>query len=333
MLYKLICFLVMGLPLAALALPPLRPIAHDAMPAAVSGRFDHLTADVAGNRLFLAAESMHEVLVFNLRSGRYERAITGIGIPHAILVRDDLHRIYITDGGAGALRIYDGSNYRLLRTVPLKVDADSIGYDPATHELFIDNGGGNAHENFSMFSAVNTDTGAKDWEIEVPGDTLEAMAVARTSPWIYVNNRARNLVNVVDRNTHRVLASWPVTLAKMNVAMALDEEHGRLFLGCRSGAIVVVDAHSGKELQSLPIPTGVDDLRFDSQRQELFAATGSGKGAISVYKESSPDQYISLGQVAAAPGSKNETVAAGLLYTAIPPRNGQAGYVSVFRLQ
>ncbi|MGH9621476.1 MAG: hypothetical protein ACRD45_17445, partial [Bryobacteraceae bacterium] len=73
--------------LAAPAAAPLKLVAKYKMPPSVKGRFDHLGADVQGNRLFLAAESAHEVLVFNLRSGKFIRAITGIGIPHAILYR------------------------------------------------------------------------------------------------------------------------------------------------------------------------------------------------------------------------------------------------------
>ena len=321
------------LTMAISASPPLSHIATDSMPTSVTGRFDHLEADPAGNRLFLAAESAHEVLIFNLRTGAYERALGGIGIPHAIFVRDDLHRVYITDGGTGALRIYDGRSYKLLQTVPLKVDADSIGYDPGSHDLYIDNGGGDAHEAFSMFSAVNTETGAKDWEIQIPGDTLEAMAVARTQPLVYVNNRARNQVAVVNRGTHAVVASWPITKSKVNVAMALDEAHHRLFVGCREGAIVVLDTASGRELQALPIPTGADDLRFDGSNQRIYAATGSGNGEVTVYQEATPDRYTALGAVASGPGGKNETLAAGRLYVTIPPAKATPGRVLVFRAQ
>ncbi len=78
---------------------PLRLVGRDAMPATTSGRFDHLGVD--GNRRFLAAESEHRVLIFDLRSGKYLGDIPGIQIPHAIFVRPDVNRIYITDGGAG----------------------------------------------------------------------------------------------------------------------------------------------------------------------------------------------------------------------------------------
>ncbi|HZT73020.1 MAG TPA: PQQ-binding-like beta-propeller repeat protein [Terriglobales bacterium] len=315
-------------------MPPLRLAAKFRMPASVTGRFDHLAADPASNRLFLAAESAHEVLVFNLRTGRYERAIPGIGIPHAVLVRPRLGRIFVTDGGAGAVRIYNARTYALLATVPLKKDADSIAFDRATGVLYVDNGGGDAGESFSIFSAIDTATGRMAWQIKIDGDTLEAMALARQSPLIYINNRAKNQITIVDRTTHRIVANWPVTLSRENVAMALDEAHHRLFIGCRGGAIVVFDTQTGKQLRALPIPTGIDDLIFDAARQRLYASCGSGSGAIAVYQEESPDQYRSLTTVASAPGGKNEVLVPQLdrLYVTIPPHGGAAGAVYVYEV-
>ena len=324
----------LGLSGASNAAEPLKLVAKYKMPSDIKGRFDHLGVDLRGNRLFLAAETAHEVLVFNLRTGQYIRAITGIGIPHAIFCREDLNRIYITDGGAGELKIYDGKSYRLLKSVKLKVDADSIGYDPATHDLYIDDGGGDAHETFSMFSVVNTTTGEKVADTQIDGDTLEAMALEKSSSRIYVNNRAKNEVSVIDRKRHKLIAGWPVTMGKFNVAMALDESSHRLFIGCRGGQIVVFDTRTGKELQALPIPKGIDDLIFDSAHKRLYATCGSGNGAVAVYQETDPDHYKSLGEVASAPGGKNEVFVPqlGRLYLTIPPQANAAGEVYVYEV-
>ena len=326
---------VLGLAGITKAAEPLKLVAKYKMPATVKGRFDHLGVDLRGNRLFLAAESAHEVLVFNLRTGRFLRAITGIGIPHAIFCREDLNRIYITDGGAGELKIYDGKSYRLLKSVKLKVDADSIGYDPATHDLYIDDGGGDAHETFSMFSVVNTTTGEKVADTQIDGDTLEAMAFEKSSSRIYINNRAKNQISVIDRKTHKLIASWPVTMGKFNVAMALDEASHRLFVGCRGGQIVVFDTRTGKELQALSIPKGIDDLIFDAAHKRLYATCGSGNGAIAVYQETDPDHYKSLGEVPSAPGGKNEVLVPqlGRLYITIPPQAAMPGQVYVYQVQ
>jgi DNA-binding beta-propeller fold protein YncE len=325
--------LVTGLAAVAQAAAPLRLVTKFTMPSSVKGRFDHLAADEAGNRLLLTAESAHEVLVFNLHTGKYLRAITGIGIPHAIFFRDDLNRIYITDGGAGELRIYNGKTYQQIGAVKLKVDSDSIGYDPATRDLYIVNGGGDAHESFSMVSGVNTTTDKKVADIKIDGETLEAMALAHSSPLLYINNPSKNLVDVVNRRTRKVVRTWPVTLGKRNVAMAFDPSTHRLFVACRSGVIVVFDSETGKELQTLPISMGVDDLIFDPASKRIYAACGSG--VISVYHEAGPDRYNHLGDVAAARGSKNEVLAPQLhrLFTTIPPHDDSPGEVYVYQVQ
>src|SRR5579863_2776664 len=195
---------------------PLQLLNRYEMPASVKGRFDHLGVDLKGNRLFAAAETAHSVLVFDLRSGAYLREIAGIRIPHAIFVREDLNRIYITDGGEGAVKVYDGSTYELLKSIPLKVDADSIAFDPGTKYLYVINGGGDAHESASTYSVIDTTNGAKLADVKIDGDTLEASALDSSSPRIFINNPAKNEVEVFDRAKRAVEASWPIHLAKDN---------------------------------------------------------------------------------------------------------------------
>src|SRR5437773_10509148 len=48
------------------------------------GDFDHLAADVKGERLFLAGEDGGTLEVFDLRSGTHLRSVGGLQTPHAI---------------------------------------------------------------------------------------------------------------------------------------------------------------------------------------------------------------------------------------------------------
>src|SRR5437660_6872791 len=148
-----------------------------------------------------------------------------------------------------------------------------------------------------MLSVVDTTSGKKITDIKVDGETLEAMALESSSPKMYVNNKAKNRVDVIDREKREILASWPITKGKTNVAMALDEANHRLFVACRSGQVVVFDTETGKELQALPIGEGVDDLVFDVASKRLYAATGGGTGSIAVYRQKDADHYESLGSV------------------------------------
>src|SRR6202011_2378615 len=112
--------------------PPLKLMQTLTLPADVKGNFDHFGVDLKGHRLFATPEDYKAVLVFELKNGKPIHTITGIGKPHAVLYREDLNRIYITDGDAGDLKIFDGKTYALLSSVKLLEDADSIGYDAKT---------------------------------------------------------------------------------------------------------------------------------------------------------------------------------------------------------
>jgi DNA-binding beta-propeller fold protein YncE len=314
---------------------PLKLVNTFKMPADVKGHFDHFGVDLAGNRLFATAEGYKAVLVFDLNSGQLIHTISGIGIPHAVLYRQDVGRIYVTDGGAGALRIYDAKTYQLEKSVKLLVDTDSIAYDPATKYLYVVNGGGDANQTFSTISVIDTTSGDKLADIKIDGDTLEAMAVESSSRRLYVNNRAKNQIEIVDREKHTRSATWPVTKAKFNVAMAFDEPSHRLFVGCRSGSIVVFDTESGKEVAALPIETGVDDMVYDAASKRIYAACGAGKGSVDVYKEDDPDHYSLVGKVTTSPGAKTGRLVPelGKYFVAAPAQGTTPAEVLVYAVQ
>jgi DNA-binding beta-propeller fold protein YncE len=319
---------------ASAAAPPLKLVTKFKMPASVKGaKFDHLAVDISGNRLFATAESDHEVLIFNLKTGEYLRSITGIEIPHAVHVSHSPDRIFVTDGGAGGVKVYDGKTYGLVKFIPLKVDADSIGYDPESHELYVVNGGGDVHETFSMLSVVNTQSASKVADIKLDGDTLEQMAIAHDSPLLYDSVRSLNRIDVINRHTRALVNKWPVTMGKVNVSIAFDEADHRIFSACRSGVIVALDSQTGKELKAVPIDKNVDDLIYDSARKRLYASTAPGY--IDVYQIADPDNYVSLGRIQAAPGSKNEVFSPSLnrLYTIVPPQGGNPGEIYVYQVE
>jgi hypothetical protein len=268
----------------------LEPVQKQTLPIGKT-KFDHFGVDLAHNRLFATPEDQMEVLVLDLNDGRLITEMKGIAKPHAILYRADLDRLYVTDGIDGAVKIFDGKTYKPLKTVALAKDADAIGYEPARNLLYVVNGGKDAGQDYSFVSVIDTTSGEKAADIRVDGETLEGMALDIWRPRGYVNNKEKNAVTVLDRWNNKVAASWPITFGKGNIAMALDEQHQRLFVGCRSGHIVVFDSNTGKELQALPIPTGIDDLQFDLNTKRLYAIGG---GSVTVFEESDADHYNPL---------------------------------------
>lgn len=295
----------------------------------VTGPFDHLSADPAHDRLFVAAEAYHAVLVLNIHTGKVIHEITGIQKPHAILYRPDIDRIYITDGVDGSLKIYDGKTYDLLKRIPLEKDADSIGYDPLRQLLYVVNGGGDVGQQFSHLTVIDTGAGRKVADITIGGKTLEAMALDTFRPKLYLNDPAKSQIVVVDRWTNKIIASWPVTMGQRNVAMALDEQHQRLFTGCRSGQIVVFDTNTGRELQAIPITTGVDDMTYDPASKRIYA---TGNGVVDVIEQIDADHYRTLGAFDAGVPARTARLVPdlGRFFVAVPQSGARDASIAVF---
>src|SRR5450756_416114 len=126
------------------------------LPASIQGNFDHFGVDLKRNRLFATPEDFKALLVFDLAQGKLIHEIGGIMRPHAVLFREDTDRLYVTDGGDGSVKVYDGASYQQLERIPLLKDADSIGYDFSRKYLYVDNGGRDAGQIFSMLSVIDT---------------------------------------------------------------------------------------------------------------------------------------------------------------------------------
>jgi hypothetical protein len=84
--------------------------------------------------------------------------------------------------------------------------------------------------------------------------------------------------------------------------MAIDRSNRRLFIGCRSKVMAVMNADTGKVITTLPIGDHVDATVFDSEMQLIF--NSNGEGTISVIHEDNPDQYSPVETVKTAPRAR-----------------------------
>jgi len=332
LLFLAVLFALSGVTANSQGSAPLKLIQTFKLPPDVKGNFDHFAIDLKGSRLFATPEDYKAVVIFDAKTGEIVHTIKGIERPHAVLYREDLDRIYVTDGSAGDLKVFDSKTYSLVSSVKLLGDADPIGYDAATKYLYVDNGGGDVHETYSILSVVDTTTSKKLVDMKIDGDTLEAMTLEVSNPKIYVNNRAKNQVDVIDREKRELIASWPVTKGKNNVAMALDRANHRLFIACRGGQIVVFDTETGKEITALEIAKGVDDMIYDPGSRRIYAACD---GEVSVYQQVGTDNYKLLGRVPTGPLGRTALLVPELnrYFVAVPQHGATNAEVLVFEVQ
>jgi len=276
---------------------PLRLVAKIALPG-IEGDFDHFTADVKGNRLFLAAEEHHTVEVFDLHSGKKLHSIKGFDTPHSIVYVPDANKLFIVDGGkGGSVQILNATSYEVQKSIKLSEDADALVYDSAAHLLYVGNGGKEAGNDYSLVTAIDTNKGERVGEIKIPSGNLEAMALQKQGSLLYVNIRDKNQIGVIDRKTNAITATWQLSKVMHNTPMVLDEPNHRLLIaGRKPGVFGVVSTDSGKEIASLAAADGVDDMSFDPATKMIYIACADG--LVNVFRQVDADHYEAAGSVA-----------------------------------
>jgi DNA-binding beta-propeller fold protein YncE len=295
------------------------------------GDFDHLTMDLQGQRLFVAGEDNSVVEILDLGAGKLVHTITDVKAPHSMVYRADLKKLFVVDGGTGEVKIYDTDSYKRTGSIKLREDADSMAYDPSTKYMYVVNGGEGAKMAYSFISVVDTTAGKSLADIKIDSDAVEALALEKSGPRLFVNMTGKDAVGVVDREKHAVITTWPTgQVAKHLIAMSFDEADHRLFVTTRNpGKLIVLNTDSGKVVTSLPCVGDNDDMAYDSASKRIYV---SGSGFVDVYHQKDADHYDQIGHVATVFKARTSVLVPELkkYYLGIPHHGTTAAAVRVY---
>ena len=313
---------------------PLKLVATIPLPGLQDGDFDHFAPDVDGHRLFLTGEENGKVLVLDSSTNKLIHTMEDVKAPHAIFYRKDLKKLFIVEGDASAVKVYDSDSYKLLDEIKVSVDADSIAYDPATNYLYVVNGGREAHTPYSLISVVDTNSSKKLRDIKINSNHVEAIVLEKGGPRMFCNITGRNAVGVLDRNKSALTATWPLPKGDtQNVAMALDEANHRLFVVTRKpGKLIVLNSDSGKVIADLPAVGFVDDMSYDAKQKRLYLA---GDQFVDVFEQKDPDHYALLAKIPGSFRAKTGILVPELnrYYLAVPHHEKKDAEVRVYEVQ
>lgn len=248
------------------------------------GGWDYLTVDAKTHRLFVP-RSTH-TMVIDADSGKVLGDIPGQTRAHGVAIAPQVGRGFITDGGGGGgIVVFDLKTYAVLGRIATMPDSDGIIYDPGTGLVLAVSGDGNALMTFKP------DIDPKNGKIDPPvqlGGAPEFLA-ADGKGKAYINLEDKDTVAVVDLQSRKVLARWPVAPGGQPVGMAMDVKAHRLFIGCRKPQkMIVMNSDNGKVEASLPIGVGVDATKimdgkaFASCRDGSLTAAGEKGGKFEV---------------------------------------------------
>lgn len=268
-----------------------------------TGDFDHFAVDRERGRILLCAEDHGTLEVFS-PDGEHLRTVRGkIDTPHSLLVRPDKPTIFLADSGPSMSKLLNADTYAEVKAVPLTIGADSSAYDAAANVLYVITGGKDVDMKTANLEAVNPDTGEKLGSVSFPDNHVEALAVEKHGDRIFINLAQTNRLDVVNRKTMQVMASWPVPPAKMNAMVVFDATQHRLYVVCREpGTVVAMNSDTGAVVSTQPAPARADDLFYDQAAHRLYVP--GGDGYLGIYDTSAVNQVKLLERVPTAPGAK-----------------------------
>src|SRR5438270_7512227 len=100
-------------------------------------KLDHLSLDSKRDRLFLANTTNGTLDVVDLKAGKLLKQIAGQSGIQGVAYAADLDRVFVGLGTGGYCNVFDGADYKPLKTIKFADDADNVRYDPARRLTFV----------------------------------------------------------------------------------------------------------------------------------------------------------------------------------------------------
>jgi len=241
--------------------------------------WDYLTVDAAARRLYVS----HGDRVLVLDADNFDGAgeIGPLDHCHGIAIAPEFHRGFITSGGDGKVVVFDTRTLKRKAIVRVETGGDGILYDPWMKSVFSfngDNGHATVIDAESMQVVTALDLGGKPEGAVVDGKGR-----------MYVDLADKDQVVEINTANLTILRRLSTAPGKQPTGLAMDAQHGRLFVACRNQKLLVLDLENGKGIKTLPIGEHVDGAGFDPAAGNIF--TSNGNGTLTVIHEDSPNKY------------------------------------------
>jgi len=262
------------------------------IPVPGQGGFDYLFIDESARRLYVSHGTQVEVL--DVDSGNIVGKVPNTLGVHGIAIAPELGLGFVSDGQTSTVTVFDLKTLKTTGEIPTGKKPDAIIYDPATSQVFAFNGGSNST---TVISAADSKVKAT---IDLGGGP--EFAVADGNGFVFNNLEDKNELIKIDARKDSVVQRWPLAPCEAPSSMAMDKANRRIFIGCRSKVMAVVDADSGKVITTVPIGDHVDASAFDPESKLIF--NSNGEGTISIIHEDSKDKYSVVQTVKTVPRAR-----------------------------
>ena len=235
----------------------------------VSGRIDHMAVDFTQQRLFVAELGNNTIGIINLGGRNVIRTLDGLKEPQGIAYLPSTDTLYVANAGDGSVRLFRGSDYAAAGQIDLGEDADNIRLDVPANRIIVGYGSGS-------LAVIDAASSRKIADIPLSVHP-EGFQLDPGSNRIFVNLPKAQAIAVVDHQSGRQTATWPMSIAEGNFPMALDQAARHVLVAFRNPAkLGVFSMDDGRLIASPDICGDADDLFVDAKRHRVYISCGQG---------------------------------------------------------
>jgi len=262
----------------------------------------HLEGDVKWDYLIVDAEHRHlfiahgdRVDVFDVDKKQIVGEIPNTHGVHGVALAAELDRGFTSNGKDNSVTIFELSTLKVTGNTPAETKPDGIVYDPASKRVF----------------AANGESGSLTPIDAQAGKSLAAIPLGGKPEFVAVDGKGRLFVNIENKNQLVVVDTQKLAIThRYDLSASCDEPAGlsidpaaqRLFVSCHNKKMAVVDADSGKILDTVEIGRGSDATAYDAGSGLSFSSNGDG--TLNIIQSLDATHYRLKQTIATMPGAR-----------------------------
>jgi DNA-binding beta-propeller fold protein YncE len=234
----------------------------------IGGRIDHLAADVAHHRLYVAELGNNSIGIVDLDS-KSVRTVRAAKEPQGAAYDAASDTVFVASGDDGSIALFRGSAFAPIKSIDLGDDADNVRIETNADRVWVGYGGG-------ALAALDGKSYAKLFDIPLKGHP-ESFQLETDGKRIFVNVPDNREIAVIDRDARKQVSSWSTRDLRANYPIALDAESRTVFSVFRTPATIVsIAMDTGVWRSQTPTCGDADDVFVDAKRRRLYVICGEG---------------------------------------------------------
>src|ERR1700676_214413 len=210
--------------------------------------WDYIVVDPEDRRVYVTHHRSVEVL--HADTGKVVGRITNMNGARGVALVKSVGKGFATNGKTDSVIVVDLKTLERVGEIKAGKKPDATIYDPGTDRIFVNNG------DSDDMTVIDPKAGKVVGTIPLGGGPEFLAADGKGTVWTNLFDQGAFVT--IDTKSLKVTKTTPIEGCKGASSMAFDSANRRLFIGCHSRVLAVVDPDSGKVVQSLPIGEHAD---------------------------------------------------------------------------